>query len=419
MKSLLDKLRRNKDAPGDFSPSEQDKGGKSNSQLSIRRMILYGLAATLVIVVFVAVANYLQLKTLGSKQRDATAVAQTASAAAQLSARLQGYSDVIAAAAQAPQVVAALSSNDQDTLRQHGEQLRALLPGASGVRFLLRGEERIDTSSRPALSYACLDLARRAENQNALPPIEVHLFGSQEQHVVLVRAVPGGNGAVGVLLVTFDTKILRQWVKPLLPAAGGYIELRQGGGDNYLMVGAAGDASLQGSRPPFLAPVAGSSWTLAFWPPIAATASATGSQVAFFSGYGVALAAIIAVFITLATIVTRVVHTDLVTVVKQAIDIWSGNRQHSYEVRLAESIEILTALEQRVKEMQGRTPPVIHPDPAKAAAMQEQGIVVDEVPDDDQLPPPSVLFMDKDAMEVEEMSPPPLYSRSDEDKDKK
>jgi len=415
VKSLLDKLRKKKDVAADYSEPAQASEKKAPAGLSVQRLILFGLAAVLIVVAVLATANYLQMLVVAKGQQEAAATNQAARAADQLAARVQGYTDILTAAAHMPAVISAMESGDRAALAQQSAALGHIFPGATRVRFIAKGESQVDDSTTPILSYACLDLARRAETATTPPPVEVHLLGTKDQHLGMVRAVTGTQGVVGSLLVSFDVDMLKLWLRPLLASNGGYIELRQGSDDNYLLLAATGDAALKAQQTPYTVPVAGSSWQIAYWPSAAATSFSTGQLVAFFGSYGIAIAALVVVFVGLATIVSRIVRNDLITVVKQAIDIWSGKRQHSYDVRLAESIEILVALEQRVQSAQPQTPPQIHPDPVKAAAMQQSGIVVDEVPDEEQLPPPSVLFMDKGAMEVEEMSPPPLYSRDDED----
>ncbi|WP_127474560.1 hypothetical protein [Sulfurivermis fontis] len=400
MKSLFSKFRKNSDeepAPAAAAAPEQKKPSRG---LTIRVLVMPLLLTSLITLVVVAALVYLQFSLVGLERRDAITHAETDRLAAVLAGRLRGYTDVIAAAGRAPAVVAALKAGDQTALDEHVARLRVLFPSVLRIRFIARGDDRLDENAVPPLSYACLELARTAEAGQE-PPVEAHLYGTKVQHVDLLRPVVGDKEIVGSLLVTLDVAVLREWLRPLLNGGGGYVELRQGTGDKHLMLAALGDAGLQATPATYAAPVAGTAWSLVYWAPGSVATVSTAEQVGLLTVFGVALVVLIVAFVLFTTLAGRIVRGDLVAVVKQAVEMWSGRRQHNFDVKLAESLEVLNALEQHLATQQPRA---VHPDAARAAAMQqqEQGIIVDEPPEGDDMPS-SLMFMAQDAVQVEEL----------------
>ncbi len=394
MKSLLNKLRKgpaDRPAGGVAAPAKESRG------LSIRRMTLLAFLLAVVVLAITAGFTYLQFGLLGDSRTDALRKAQTATLAARLGSRIEGYADIVAAAGRSPELATALAGNDSALVAQHAAALGRLLPTLLGVRILPSGYNQIDNTSQPPLSYACLDLIHRAETERTPPPVEVHLFDTKGQHMVIVRPVVGTDGIAGTILVTLDVDLLKKWVQPLSGETKGYVELRQGAADTMVLA-AVGDKALLSGGVRYSAAVPGTSWQLAQWLP-APVALTAAQRLAFFSVFGFAAAILIAGFMFLGIMCSRIVRGDLVAVVKQAVDMVSGGRQHNFDVRLAESREVLRALEQRIQPKQ------VHPDFAKAAAMREEpGIIVDDgVSGEDDLAP-SVLFMDKDAVAVEEVT---------------
>lgn len=397
MKALLNKLRKRS------GKTNENAGGararKGSRGLSTSRLITLLFVGVLVIFGATAGFTYLQFLLLGQSKDEVLTGLQTQALAAQLGSRVAGYADVVAAAGRDPVLVEALAHNDAPTLAQQAAMLGKLLPAVLAVHILPAGYNRIDQTSKPPLSYACLDLLHRAETQSE-PPVEVHLFGGDDQHMDIVRPVVGSQGVVGSILVMMDAGLPKTWLQHLGSGAGGYLELQQGADANAPVLAAAGNSALHGAGDGDSVAVPGTSWRLTRW--TAAPASLTmAERLAFFSVFGVAAAALIVGFMAMGIVISRIVRGDLVAVTKQAIDMVVGGRQHNFDVRLAESREVLTVLEQRLQPKQ------VSPDFAKAAAMREEnGIVVDEGATGESELAPSVLFMDKDAVEVEEMAPP-------------
>lgn len=402
MKSLFKKFRKDTDedvVPVPAGVAQEPK--KPTRGLNVRVLVMPLLVTGMAVMIVVAALTYFQFALVGQERRDALTHGRADRIADHLAGRLQGYTDVIAATGRAPAVVAALATGDQAALDEQVRRLRELFPSVLRIRFIAVGDERLDETAVPPLSYACLELARMAE-AGQLPPVEAHLYGTKVQHIDMLRPVVGPQGMVGSLMVTLDVAVLREWLRPLVPADGGYVELRQSVDGKHLLLGAAGDANLQGTPATYSVAVAGTAWNLIYWAPESMPAVSAVQQTAFLTVFGVGLAVLLVAFILFTAVAGRIVRGDLVAVVKQAVEMWSGRRQHNFDVRLAESLDVLTALEQHLGTLQ---PKAVQPDAAKAAAMQkDNGIIVDEPPEGEDMPS-SLLFMSQDAVQVEELGP--------------
>lgn len=409
MKALFKKMRKTTVAAEAGSRPAAPKREPRGLNITLLVFVMFLIAfATLCIA---AGFTYLQMTLLGRSKGEALVQTQTQLLAEHLGSRVSGYAEVVAAAGHNPAIIAALSGNDAAALKQQAAVLGKQLPAVLGVRILPQGYSTIDNSSTPPLSYACLDLIRRAETQKSPPSVEVHLFGGKGQHMAIVRPVVGAQGVIGTILVTMDADVLKRWLHAMNNTTGGYLELRQGSGGGALLLATAGNSALQGHGVGYTAAVPDTAWQLVdqMSAPVPLN---TAQRVAFFAVFGVAAVALIVAFMAMGMIISRIVRTDLVAVVKQAIDMVNGGRQHNFEVRLAESREVLRALEQHVQPRQ------VQPDFAKAAAMREEsGIVVDEESAGGSELSPSVLFMDKNAVEVKELSQA-APGHNDEDKQK-
>lgn len=403
MKSLFNKFRKDADAEGPVPPTGMGQEQKKHARgLNIRVLVLPLLVTGVAVLVVVAALTYFQFALVGQERRDALTHGRADRIADHVAGRLQGYTDVIAATGRTPAVAAALATGDQATLDEQAAHLRGLFPSVLCVRFIARGDERLDETATPPLSYACLELVRMAE-AGQVPPVEAHLYGTKVQHIDMLRPVVGPQGMVGSVMVTLDVAVLREWLRPLVPTDGGYVELRQSVDGRHLLLGAAGDGNLQGTPATYSVPVTGTAWNLIYWAPDSIPAVSAVQQTAFLTVFGVGLAVLLVAFVLFTAVAGRIVRGDLVAAVKQAVEMWSGRRQHTFDVRLAESLDVLSALEQHLAVNQPPKP--VHPDAAKAAAMQkDNGIVVEEPPEGEDMPS-SLLFMAQDAMQVEELGP--------------
>jgi phosphomannomutase/phosphoglucomutase len=168
--------------------------------------------------------------------------------------------------AKEPTVIEALKSGDPGVLAERAAALRPLVPDAVGLRLLPRDTREIDPGAKPPLKLAALDMLNRARASDAPIPAEVHLYGSDDQHLAFVERVVDENGT---LLGFLHAGVAMERVAAALsslPSQGGYLELHQRvlKGD-AVVIGRAGGKT----RPPGIeyaeAPVDGTIWNLAYW----------------------------------------------------------------------------------------------------------------------------------------------------------
>ena len=97
--------------------------------------------------------------------------------------------------------------------------------------------------------------------------MEVHLVGTPQQHINLVRRAldPAGRRIVGHVMVSYPVPLLQQVLAG--PTVHGYVELQQRGGNGTALVLAKlGEASRKQGGEAALTSIGGSRWSLALWP---------------------------------------------------------------------------------------------------------------------------------------------------------
>lgn len=313
-------------------------GPKEIAGLSIARLNLIAMMVALLVLLISAYAAYLQFASQVSSRESDARGAEARVYAAQLSGRLQAMGEELArlATADAP-LLAAIAAEDGALLRQREQQLAGMLPQALRIRYLLPSEQDPDDSLVPRLSYACLDMARRAE-QGGTPPFEVHLLGSEHEHIDMIRPVRDGDTAVASLMVSLAVSELAVWMEVLKPQ--GYLELRQGTGAEALLLASAGNAAHRREGSGMSAAVAGSGWQLHYWP-ANGIGMAEAHQAGFMMTFAVAAGLLLLFFILFNLFLANFLRRDLKRMVDFIVDSSLGKRFHSYPVKLAESKQVL------------------------------------------------------------------------------
>lgn len=312
----------------------EQEGPKAIAGLSIARLNLIAMMVALLVLLISGYAAYLQFASQVSSRESDARGAEARVYAAQLSGRLQAMGEELARLANpdAP-LLAAIAAEDGELLRQREQQLAGMLPQALRIRYLLPSEQDPDDSLVPRLSYACLDLARRAE-QGSAPPFEVHLLGSEHEHIDMIRPVRDGDTAVASLMVSLAVGELGVWMERLKPQ--GYLELRQ----EALVLASAGSAGHKREGSGTSAAVAGSGWQLHYWP-AGGIGMAEAHQAGFMMTFAVAAGVLLLFFILFNLFLANFLRGDLKRMVDFIVDSSLGKRFHSYPVKLAESKQVL------------------------------------------------------------------------------
>ena len=117
-------------------------------------------------------------------------------------------------------------------------------------------------------------MLRKAEQSNENSGMEVHLFGSPRQHIVMVQRVEDEKGElIGLIHLSLDVSLIEKALSRL-KLTNDYVELKQSA-TTYL--GKAGDPAYKSGQP-IVVTVPGSSWNVSYW--------GNGKKVAVKSGGG-------------------------------------------------------------------------------------------------------------------------------------
>ena len=233
------------------------------------------------------------------------------------------------------QLVELVAQNDPAALAQRESELAYLFPNSVRVRLLPPGLTEVDMNATPPLSYAALDMLRQAETSEAPPPAEVHLFGTPQQHINMVRRILSASGRriIGHLMVSFPM--------PSIQEALDAPKLSRGYGEVWQMVekGAPvvlakrGEAGLRQGQPTVTVDIPQSRWKVAYWSEAGGfTASSeglwmiAGSAIAIF---GLLLALILRSFL-------RALQQDQTLILGAVRDARQGRLQADYALQLKE-----------------------------------------------------------------------------------
>jgi phosphomannomutase/phosphoglucomutase len=223
-----------------------------------------------VFIVILAVAIFwAQLMPLQKLQAntDEALIAKDTRLASSLALQVASYSQAARGVAADPETRKLLLSGDEIALRIRERELVQLFPWVIRVRLLPTGIRNPDNTSKPHISFACLDMMRQAETSLKAPPVEVHVIGTPQQHVEILQPILSADGksAVGHLQVTLQVEVLKQWVNSLEPK--GYLSLTQSVENQpTVLLAETGDKTHLGNRSGSVT-VPGTRWHLNLWLP--------------------------------------------------------------------------------------------------------------------------------------------------------
>ncbi len=324
--------------------SSRPESAPSSKTSSLRTQMLLLIVAGVLLIGVAPITVYLQtvleLKDAEQKQAELAAALFTSSFH-QWIERQGATSELVA---KDPQLARVFMEGDAQAREQKASSLAHLFPTSIRVRLLPPGIDEVDLETSPPISYAALDMLRHAETQDTPPPVEVHMSGTPQQHINLVRRIldPAGRRIVGDLMVSYPVQQLQDLLKH--DHVDGYAELQQVAGATPLVLASQGDARFKRASADSLMPVGGSRWRVAYW---ASDGVRAGSGMLFTSAaiaVGVAallLAALIwLVFRNLGSALKRDQGT-LLTIVKDMRP-GPGNAEYSHALaEMRDTIELV------------------------------------------------------------------------------
>ncbi len=387
LKKLLARFSRNKTAPEADAEADEPAAKKEKFKgLSIPKLALVVAALLVLVVGVVAVLTHWRFEAVVAERAASANRAQASQVAAALAGRARGVADTVAAFASDPALAEAVLKQDQAAISGALALVRRAFPDALRVLVITPAQQDPDLNYTPLLGYACLDLARLAETNSELPPVEAHKAGTDEQHLDIVRAIRQNGTTVASLMVTLPIGALQGWVADASSGVEGYLELEQQAGNDGQRVVASGEARMK-SGPSTKVAVPGTGFELTYWSP---------SQLAFdevqvglvivFAGMAVAMIAILMLaFAWLA----RVLKQDLIKFVGHVVEVLGGERHHSLNMKLLEVQKAVRLMDESMHFE--RTPKPAGP---LSAAIEEWSALEEELTDLD--------FVDQGAPAVDE-----------------
>jgi len=258
---------KDKEKPAKASPANHGSANKSTRSLSLRSQMLLLIIVGTLLAALPPLVVYLQteyrLREAGQQNAEQVAGLLASSVRQWVS----GQAATAERAVKNPELARVMEQGDETAMATEAEQLAGLFPTAVRVRLLPRGIEEVDLDTSPPIGYAAIDMLKYAETHETPPPMEVHMSGTPQQHINLVRRIldPTGRHIVGHLMVSFPLQPLQAILKET--SVSGYIELQQIAGAAPLVFASHGPAALQQSdRLPTQSKVSDSRWQIAYWP---------------------------------------------------------------------------------------------------------------------------------------------------------
>lgn len=272
------------------SGKAREKPVKAARHLSLRSQMLLLIIAGVLLAALPPLVVYLQteyrLREAGQRHAEQAAGLLAGS----IRQWVRGQAAMAERAVKNPELARLLEQGNKSAVATEAEQLAGLFPTAVRVRLLPRGIEEVDLDASPPIGYAAIEMLKYAETHETPPPVEVHMGGTPQQHINLVRRIldPTGRHIVGHLMVSFPLQPLQAILKEI--PVSGYVELHQITGATPLVFASQGSAGLRQSNGlPSQAKVRGSRWQIAYWPASVAGGSNTLLVSALAVGGGAAV----------------------------------------------------------------------------------------------------------------------------------
>ncbi len=244
--------------------------GRNFKRSKIRQLKVAGICAA-VLLLFVFAGNSAVQDVSAEQEEQQVASTQAADkVAVSIAAINKQLNDLT----QDQAIVTLFAEADAATLESTAEQMQSVFESALKLRLFLPGNYKIDREAIPPLSFASLDLLRRAEESEAPVAAEVHSMGGNGAHIAFVsRVADADNNLVGLLHLSIPMEIIGSAISGLdNPEI--YIEIQQGKGGKALALTRLGDNKLRNGIPVAVA-IKGTKWNAVSWQGSPETTAAT------------------------------------------------------------------------------------------------------------------------------------------------
>ncbi len=174
----------------------------------------------------------------------------------QISLAFDPYQQALNKLAGQPAVIDALRNGSNETRAALAAELQPPLDGVLALRLLPPDYSEPVPSAKPPLTYASVSMLNHAREDGKDIPMEAHLGGTPEEHLVLLKRVmaPNAEGQsvlIGFLHMSLKIDLLRKSLSDDAPARS-YVEIRQIPGNAVASHGTkpSGDAPTTNSHVP-------------------------------------------------------------------------------------------------------------------------------------------------------------------------
>ena len=230
------------------------------------RNVIVGVCLLLLAVGAIFGGRYYSSKIAAEKEQQQAAANEAVAARFidSVSAKLQPSLDEINKLAASDSLRAAFQ--DVATLNDKEKALSQQIKDALQVRLFLPGQYSSDSESTSSISFATLDMLRQAETTAAVVPVELHNFGTDNAHLVVIRRVMDADNKklIGLMYVGLAAApYLKLNSQP--QANEGYVELAQSVGGNSLVLDKVGTAGFRQGAP-IEKHIAGTRLVIDYWP---------------------------------------------------------------------------------------------------------------------------------------------------------
>ncbi len=243
------------------------EGPVTNRRFS-RRLVHQALViggSALALVVFIAAGYWIYQSRARSQAEAATAAANAHAEeiASKVAAPFSALRTQLVKLGGDAQVISAFESGDSARLQSLADEHQGSFSSALKLRLLPPGWTEPDPTARPPLTYASLDMLRRAEESNAPVSTEAHMFGSENQHIVMVAPALNAAGQLrGLLHLSLDVALFNE-IMATIEVHDGKAELRQTDGGKVAVLGSAGTGP--GAGNPVVVSVGDTRWNIAYF----------------------------------------------------------------------------------------------------------------------------------------------------------
>ena len=181
-------------------------------------------------------------------------------AADKVAVRIEAIKKQLNDMAEDESVLALFVEADADALEREGDQKKTAFESALKLRLLLPGDYKTDREAMPPLSFASVDLLKRAEASKTNVAAEVHSFGGDGAHVAIVsRVTDADKKLLGLLHLSMPLSVIES-VASTFDFTDTYVEIRQ----KAIALGKSGDAKFRQGMPVSIG-IKGTKWVAASW----------------------------------------------------------------------------------------------------------------------------------------------------------